>query len=336
MTKISVTEAKTLGDLWGEKIIKKEDAKRIYHQRCTFCHPDVIGKAGEEDFKKLNNAWHLTERLFEEGKYDPATPIDGFVIINTKKHSYTLGLVFQDKSFFTIFYAARSDGIKCLIKTPKDAADNDLVIKERAVYDKLFKTPKEMQKLTEASFLKLIDNFELDGKQINVFEFDEKLESLESIVARWNLDGRTMAWIWRRVLGGLGVLSAAGYVHGAINPKNILIDKESHRGVLFDLSFSVKIGEKVPAIEDGYHDFVHSAIKDKQPVKTFHDTWASAQVAADFCNEFIENNRITHFVRAILMGGYTKPFDIHDEFGKVLELVYGVPKFHPFSENKLK
>jgi hypothetical protein len=65
---------------------------------------------------------------------------------------------------------------------------------------------------------------------------------------RRRLDPRDAAWIWRRLLTGLGWAHRAGVVHGAVLPEHVLVHPERHGVVLVDWCYSAAPGRTVPAI----------------------------------------------------------------------------------------
>ena len=52
------------------------------------------------------------------------------------------------------------------------------------------------------------------------------------------LDPRDAAWMWRRLLSGLGAAHRAGLVHGAVLPEHVLIHPGQHGLVLVDWCYS--------------------------------------------------------------------------------------------------
>lgn len=60
-----------------------------------------------------------------------------------------------------------------------------------------------------------------------------------------NLDTRTSAWVWRRLLAAISVAEKCGYVHGDINPKTVAIHPVEH-GLRLDGWWSgVEVGDNL-------------------------------------------------------------------------------------------
>ena len=62
------------------------------------------------------------------------------------------------------------------------------------------------------------------------------------------IDTRDAAWMWRRLLTGLGWAHRAGVVHGAVLPEHVLIHPGEHGLVLVDWCYSVTPGGIIPAL----------------------------------------------------------------------------------------
>ena len=318
MTLKQILEAKTVGDLI------QGDVDAAYHALVKVCHPDVCKHVkAAEAFEKAGKARDLAKSGAR-----PETLLIPVVTITTKKFSYSLGEEFQDKDLFSIFRAERNDGVKCFFKIPKDKSENDLVKSEREVLKDIFSEKGDAENLVKASFPKLIDFLQVDGKEVNIFE-DEGLEPLSQILKEYNLDVKTAAWIWRRILGALYVLHLEGYVSGGVIPENILIDKEGHRGVIFDLTSCVKSGKKVPYFELSSQEFYPKQILDAKPSKIEYDNHMSAKIF-EKCANGVDNGRLLALLKACKANSLSDSFEIHETFGMILEKMFGKLSYHPF------
>ena len=66
------------------------------------------------------------------------------------------------------------------------------------------------------------------------------------------LDGRHVAWIWRRVLNIIGFAHSNGIIHGAVLPMHILIEPNTHKLLLVDWCCATRERHPLPIIAAGY------------------------------------------------------------------------------------
>lgn len=325
MTIEQILESKTIGE-----VIDINNISSSFNQLAKLCHPDVCKHAkAAEAFLKIKKA----RELAESGK--PAdTQFIASIKFITKKNTYEVIKTLQNKGFFTIFLAQINEKL-CLIKVPKDRADNDLIINEREVIKKIFAENQESAgKLVNYHFPKLLDFFKHDNKEINVFSFDEKLTSLKELTDIYELNLKTIAWLWRRILISLELLNKKGLCHLNIIPTNLFIDVEGHRVVLYDFSAAAKVGEKPKYIEKEYKDWYSVELLTKKKAKINYDLAASTKVF-EFTEEKL-NLRAQKLLLACKSNLLNNPLDIHDEFGMMLKQMFGEPKFHKFPGKKKK
>ena len=124
-----------------------------------------------------------------------------------------------------------------LSKIPRSPADNDLMAAEAAALRRLAThgDPK-----FRAYAPRLIESYRHDDdrkrrRQVNVLE---RLDGFVPLTAVGRRDPRDVAWMWRRLLTGLGWAHRAGVVHGAVFEEHVLIHPEQHGVVLVDWCYS--------------------------------------------------------------------------------------------------
>ncbi|WP_250033365.1 molecular chaperone DnaJ [Paractinoplanes maris] len=127
---------------------------------------------------------------------------------------------------------------KGLLKIPRSPADSDLMEAE-AVALKALRDKGDPKYRAYAP--RLIDSYlhedgERKRRRVNVLERLDGFVPLSVIGAR--RDPRDVAWMWRRLLVGLGWAHRAGVVHGAVLEEHVLIHPEQHGVALVDWCYS--------------------------------------------------------------------------------------------------
>ncbi|MEV8506251.1 molecular chaperone DnaJ [Actinoplanes sp. NPDC051475] len=139
-------------------------------------------------------------------------------------------------------------GDHALLKVPRLPADNDLM---RAEAHALTTVHRDGDPRHRAYAPRLIESFtheDADGvrRTATVLQRQSGFVPLTGLEHR--LDPRDVAWMWRRLLTGLGWAHRAGVVHGAILPEHVLIHPDEHGVVLVDWCYSVAPGASIPAL----------------------------------------------------------------------------------------
>ena len=124
-----------------------------------------------------------------------------------------------------------------LSKIPRSPADNDLMAAEAQALTTLRDRGDPRYR---AYAPRLIESYRHEDdrrrrRQVNVLE---RLDGFVPLSAIGTRDPRDIAWIWRRLLVGLGWAHRAGVVHGAVFEEHVLIHPEQHGVVLVDWCYS--------------------------------------------------------------------------------------------------
>lgn len=160
-----------------------------------------------------------------------------------------------------------------LLKLPRRPADNDLVRAEAAALATL---ERDGDPRHRAYAPRLIERFvHEDGAGVRrealVLERLDGFVPLTGLAGR--LDPRDVAWMWRRLLTGLGWAHRAGLVHGAVLPEHVLIHPGAHGVALVDWCYSVAPGQAVPAIVARYRAAYPSEVLTKKPATPATDIY---------------------------------------------------------------
>ncbi|AGL19793.1 serine/threonine protein kinase [Actinoplanes sp. N902-109] len=215
-----------------------------------------------------------------------------------------------------------------LVKTPRLPGDNDLM---RAEATALRTLHRDGDPRYRAYAPRLIDTVTEDGRQANVLDRLAGFVPLTGLDHR--LDPRDVAWMWRRLLTGLGWAHRAGLVHGAIVPEHVLIHPGEHGVVLVDWCYSVPTGGTVTAIVARHRAAYPPEIPAKQPATAATDI----HMATGLMLRLIDNppDRMRRFAAGCRYAApRMRPQDawqLLTEFDELLEDLYGPRRFRPFA-----
>jgi hypothetical protein len=135
-----------------------------------------------------------------------------------------------------------------LLKVPRRPGDNDLMAAEARALTRLGTDGDPRHR---AYAPRLIESFTHEDpararRTVNVLERLTGFVPLSALTRK--IDPRDAAWMWRRLLVGLGWAHRAGVVHGAVLPAHVLIHPAEHGLALVDWCYSVAPGERIPAL----------------------------------------------------------------------------------------
>ena len=191
----------------------------------------------------------------------------------------------------------------------------------------------------------LIESFPVKDKiqkRVNVFAYQPGFYTLEQVRAKFprGMDSKHLAWIFKRLLTGIGFAHQRGFVHGSVLPCHIQINAENHGLQLIGWGQSVKIGEKITSGPAKYMGWFPQEVKKKKAVSSSTDIFLVAQCMVYLAGGDPEKNadsptmrpEIARFVRSCLMEGSSmRPEDawgLYDEFNDILQTTFDTSKFH--------
>lgn len=238
-------------------------------------------------------------------------------------------------------------GHRFFLKINNRPANNDLMRREA---DNLKKIYDGLDSRHSAFFPALVETFPYRDETtdadriVNVFVNDEDWFSLKTIMDAFpeGLDGRHVAWIWRRVLLVLGATHMEGVIHGAVLPENVLINPKLHAVRLVNWCFSASGSQLVPVVVSKYRDWYHDDVKAKKPPTPRTDIYAATQTILNLFEavtripgpfySFIKQCTSRFDVRYVKSSHQPLAFILLDELNKILENVYGPRKFTVFPD----
>ena len=170
--------------------------------------------------------------------------------VNVGRQSYQVLDRIAVGSIATVYRCAFSAGSKRVegtFKIARDARTNDLILNEAQVLRRLRAVDAEARftpffpTITES--IPFPDQPPGPSRHANILRMHEEIRSpadelytLAEVREQYpaGLDGRDVAWIWRRLLSVLGFIHTHDVVHAAVLPMHVLIEPREHKLVLVD------------------------------------------------------------------------------------------------------
>lgn len=308
------------------------EAARSYRLLARLLHPDTAppGRTAQATaaFARLTAAWRDHERDREEALTGPL-------------HRYVLGPALATGDLADLRagrYDHDGERHEAVLKIPRQPRDNDLMEHEADVLTRL-DTVAEVRHRAYAP--RLIESFRHradDGteRRVNVLAPLTGFRTLAEVAAAHpgGLDPRDAAWMWRRLLTGLGWAHRAGLVHGAVFPEHVLIHPELHGLVLVDWCYATAIGTDVPVLVLRHADSYPPEAAEHLPASPATDIHL-----ASHCVRRLMGERAPGPLRAFLRGctlpsQTARPQDAWQllaELDDLLERLYGPRAFRPFT-----
>jgi hypothetical protein len=191
---------------------------------------------------------------------------------------------------------------------------------------------------------RLVESFPATGKfpkQINVFLLERGFHTLEQVHEQHPaLDGRHLAWIFKRLLTVLGFCHRQGTLHGAVLPCHVLIDAASHGLQLVGWGQSVATGRRIETVPTTYTDWYPSEVLNRRPAGPATDLFLAARCLVYLAGGDPVTSRMPEAVpppmrrflaTCLLESARMRPDDawaLLEDFDALLHALYGPPKFH--------
>lgn len=310
-------------------------ARREYRRLARLCHPDSHAGARHHPagatFATLARRWQEWQSAHAG---TPAAPAQTFV------GDYVLGdLVGRtDVADLHAGHLATAPHRFLVVKVVRRPSDSDLLANEARM----------LRHVTAAAHTQwhpylpnLVEAFRFadpDGnrRRVNVFTPLDGFVSLADVAGAYpaGVDGRDVAWMWRRLLVALGVAHRAGVVHGAVLPDQVLIHPADHGLVLSDWCYAVPAGEPLRAMVAKHRHRYPREVEAKEPATPATDiALAAATIAA------LVGDGAPAPIRRFLMGctlpkTANRPDDawrLLGELDELLQRLYGPRRYRPFT-----
>lgn len=295
-----------------------------YHKFAKVCHPDINKDPLAKEIFLL-----LEKKVLE---------VANEVTITSNRTSYKInGTPFKEGDISDIYLTTDR---QYLLKVSKAEKFNSL-INESGRIIKQIQPDRDKQPILYQLFPNIRDSFLIEPKRsCQVFDYDDALFTLEDIHSKYSqLDPRSFAWIFKRLLLSLGWAHVSGFIHGAVLPQHFLAQRDTHGGHLVGWIHSVEGGKHIEYICSKCQDFYPKEVVDKQAASNETDIYMAGKCAIYLLGGDVKTNvlprtvpdRIRTFLSALLLPkAKYRPNDakeLHDQFGDILRIEYGQPKF---------
>jgi len=321
---------RTPADLFGTDTA---EAARRYRRLARLVHPDATDGRTREAFIRLNALWRT---------YNQADP----PVLTTRRHSYRL-IGDPIGGDLAELYAAEpgTPPRRVLLKMPRDPRDSDLLEREAVALRQL---PKDGDRRFLPYVPHIVESFRHRDvstgaqRQVNVMVALDGFRSLAEVGRSYadGVDPRDAAWMWRRLLVGLGFAHRAGVLHGAVLPEHVLIHPREHGLILVDWCYSVPgcyastdPSGRVPAMVDRYADWYPPEVPGRQTASPATDIFMATRCMTELMGDKAPK-AMRSFARGCLLPAQNRrPADawhLLAELDELLERLYGRRRFRPF------
>jgi len=190
----------------------------------------------------------------------------------------------------------------------------------------------------------LVDSLSIAGrfpKRISVFRFEPGFHTLQQVHEQVPaLDGRHLAWIFKRLLTVLGFCHRQNIIHGAVLPCHALIHAAGHGLQLVGWGQSVAAGLRIGSVPARYWDWYPTEVLHRRPASPATDLFLAARCLVYLAGGDPLTNRLPEIVplpmrqflgTCLLESARMRPDDawaLMEDFDELLEKLYGPPAFH--------
>jgi serine/threonine protein kinase len=264
-------------------------------------------------------------------------------IVSGHQREYTRHGLLAGGDIADLWLASDSGGGAYLLKTSREREGQVLLESERRMLARLHRAAEGT---TWSHYLpSLVESFLVRApvpQRVNVFLYDPDFRTLEQVHAQHPaLDGRHLAWIFKRLLTVLGFCHAQGIVHGAVLPGHVLIHPQNHGLRLIGWGASVIAGRSVKTVSPRHEPWYPPEVHRKQPATAATDLFLAARCMSYLAGGDPTAGRMPDAVplpmqrflgTCLLEGAAMRPNDawkLIEEFDDLLRRLYGPPQFHP-------
>lgn len=311
MTVDELDAAKRPEDLFGSVAPTQDDLRTRYRNWAKIAHPDAGGS--NDLMAKLNDIYRQAQRALVAGRWGRTTNV---------------GLTFARGDIANLYLTPEGH----LLKMPRSPGRSNLILNEAKNLKKL---RAEVEPQYHPYFPELIRSYRhkdpktLVLRQVNVIEYFEGFYTLAQLKDLFpeGIGGRDMAWMWRRVLVGLGAAREAGVVHGSLTPEHILIHPTMHGVVLVDWTLAGERGDvrqfKLPKWKDNYPRI-------KADILTYSgDVYMASKAMEHVLHPTLTPRAIWAFLKGCRVSRLPHPWKLKEEFDQLLEELYGRRRYRP-------
>ena len=318
-----IAAADSFPDLLAAIAGAPRDPGLAYKMLVKIVHPDVApagrSSSATAAFARLSALW-----------------AGGGPVLTTKRAGYRLGALVEAGDIANLYAL---DGDSALLKLPRRPGDNDLLAAEALALGTL---ERDGEAKHRAYAPRLIESFTHEDpatgvrRTANVLARQRGFVSLAAVAHAYpdGVDPRDAAWMWRRLLVGLGWAHRAGIVHGAVLPEHVLIHPAQHGLVLIDWCYSVVPGGRIPALVAKHRADYPPEVTGKRAATSATDIYLATRTMRRLIKTKLPA-ALGRFADGCLYDApRMRPQDawrLLAEFDELIDKLFGPRKFRPFT-----
>jgi hypothetical protein len=365
--KSTLDSALTYEDIFGNFTGSEEDmlrhVKTNYKMLAKAVYPDThpTEKALADEVFSLIGTWYTRAlELIKEGKWGQKVAIHGreqITIVGKTENGYAeyvrqRTLCAGDMADIHWGYE-KGFMTPILIKACRHSADNDFLKAERTNTDIVRKKMETHDgKIWQQCIPKVFDSFLLtEGslkRRINIqdaFLGYLNLNEVHNLMPQ-GLDGRTIVWMWKRMVVLLDWTYRSGIIHGAVLPCHIMFypdndgsttrDIRKHSIRLVDWCYSIehKTRTRLSAWVPAYQRLYAPEIVAKKPLDHSTDLYMGAMTMLEMCDKTVPKEITDSIRRWVEKNPKQRPaqtMQYFQEFLGIQKAIYGAPQWHDFN-----
>lgn len=348
------------GNLGTNKKEREDKLKHSFRKLALALHPDSHnGDApartiAQELFKELEQIRTEAQKAIADNRYGKKERLPWKVSVLIKD-KYVIETPLCAGSIADLHIASlesAANHTNYLLKIARNTTDNDLLLTEKNVLEAIHEKMKKHKSVDWPETIPTIsESFLFDDRKakrrVNVMENFNGFYNVEEIKKRLpkGVDGRTIVWMWKRLLVLLEWVNKSGYIHGAVLPPHVMFypdndgyttrDKRKHSVRLVDWCYAVdyKNRTRLSAWVSAYKDFYAPEILDKKPFGGWTDLYMGAKTMLYIAGDVPD--LITKSILSCTQKDPKKrPQSIgkyFEEFAALAKKEYGASKYHDFN-----
>lgn len=317
-----ILKASNYGEIFGDGTL----ISSLYRKYSFVIHPDKCGLPNaKEAFQRLVLLEGEATKAFAAGTYSASKRIKELASVSLGGSTYQ-PIDIVHGTVATILVCENE-----VIKIPNTPKDNDLMLNEGRVLQKVWETPD----MCKGFFPQLIKTGEVKYKgnrQVNILERIKGV-SLKQVHEAFpkGVELCHAAWMFNRILASLVIIHHSGFVHNGLTLSNFIIEPETHRGVLIDFTNSVAIGRPAKSITSD-KDAHPAEVFSKKPLVPATDLFMAARLMRTLLGKTPISRRIDALLNAcsLVNGRLNDAREVLISFKEALLPIFGQPKFVEF------
>ncbi len=342
----------------GPTLVDTRDAiKKTYRAMARQVHPDLSSapdqkKVCEAAFIKLTSLYEETEKLINEGRYGQVRALFSFI---SKGVNYDVVKHWGSENQLEVYATSwqvngqEKHGFLRLSKSPvcnryvRQEAQNVQLLRRNIGPKFEGYIPQLVQSviLPRGKDEKLNANLVYTPNDTQPFQYYSLLEAKKHYPL--GLPPRDVAWIYRRLLAGLGYIHSAGLLHFGLFPGNLIIHPQKHGLIFLTLGQCIKLGQEASEIDPLFIQWYPKEVTSGKPLFQDCDLFMASKLAIYLLGGDPAKNQIpatvpkpiVSFLQGCLadLGSTSRPVNawlLLVEFDELLSRLWGPKSFHKF------